>query len=134
MGTLFPPHDKPLASPLDDMKDTGPASALTLTVTLYGLCPAQVQAPFVIPTVKTVQAPQQADDSSTGTYAPEPVPVQDASGMGGTSTDVPFGWQNNSMFEAADAVIRQHHAQRAAQTRVGLSMPSTNWLLSSTAR
>jgi hypothetical protein len=117
------------------MKEMGPASALTLTVTLYGLCPAHVQKPFVIPTVQTVHPPQQADDPSTGTYAPEPLPVLDASGMGGTSTNVPFGWQNNSMFEAANVVIRQHHARRAAQTHIAqMSMPSTNWLLSSIGR
>jgi hypothetical protein len=53
------------------MKILSPHGALTITVTAYGLCPANAQKPNVVPMVQTILAVQQDDDASNeGTTAP----------------------------------------------------------------
>jgi hypothetical protein len=93
MAPILPPDHKPLASPLDGVKKTAPRSALTITVTAYGLCPTTLPLPRVEAAVGMVQAAEQADDPPQEDFL-APVSYRLDRGVSTTADPAPFV-QNN---------------------------------------
>lgn len=121
MGTLFPddpeyPDHKPLSPKVDPIKATVPVA---LTVVLYGACPKTEERHDHVPHHEVAMI-----WSSSPTIA--------STGSAGAGSD-PMTWQNSSVFDAADMIIRRGNAQRDAHTRMAGStgtMGSTGLLLS----
>ena len=85
MAPILPPDHFPLASPLDATK-TVPGAALVLSVTLYGMCPAMSDSLAILPSLYTVDEPQQADDPPTPDHSPAPYRAQAVGTIGSASS------------------------------------------------
>ena len=80
MAPILPPDHFPLASPLDAMK-TVPWAAFVLSLTLYDM------SLVILPSLHTVDEPQQADDPPTPDHSPAPYRVQEVGTIGGSSSN-----------------------------------------------
>jgi hypothetical protein len=107
MAPVLPPDHKPLPSPFDELPRAVGVSLTAATLSLPGLCPADLPH-------------QQTDDPPQENHAPMAyrVPAMSVSSTSGAAPPRPLTWQNNSQFASADAVIRHHLSRRAAQTRI----------------
>ena len=92
MAPLLPPDHKPLASPLDDMKITVPG-ALTLSVTVHGMCPATVQAIQSNLAIQPTPVVRQADDPPREDHSAPPSYLRDLGAQSTSGAPIPF---NNS--------------------------------------
>ena len=93
MAPLLPPDHKPLASPLDDMKNTVPDAAFTISVTLSGMCPAAVQAIQSNLAIQLTPVVRQADDPPRVDYSAPPSFLRDLGVQSTSGGPIPF---NNS--------------------------------------
>lgn len=141
MAPILPPDHKPLASPVEDVKDTvrdavndvkdaAPRvvrASLFSGVTALGVFP-QTAAIQPNPVVLAMQQPQQADDPPTEDYSPRAYRVRPVGAIGSTSSSGAMPFRGNSDDTAAQA-IRQRRMVNEAWARVAQAMPSTNTAL-----